>query len=189
VRRHLVKRPAVAAAAVVISSALLLAGCGSDTPTNASPTSSPTPSGTANSAPAGKGDVSKAPKVTGDFGQKPTIAKPAGDPPTTLIVKDLKVGSGDPVTDTSKSYEWNYAGVTWSDGQTFDSSFDRGQSIAFSLDQVIPGWKQGLIGIKPGGRRVLVIPPELAYGAQGSPPAIGPNATLVFVVDLIGPAA
>ncbi len=157
---------------------------GSDTAAPPAATAGATPGSNASS-----GDVAKAPKVTGGFGEKPVIAKPAGDPPTTLIVKDLKVGEGEPVTDTAKSYLWNYAGVSWSDGQTFDSSFDRGESIAFSLDQVIPGWREGLIGIKPGGRRLLVIPPDQAYGEAGSPPAVGPNETLVFVVDLIGPAS
>ena len=81
-----------------------------------------------------------------------------------------------------------YVGVAWSAKQQFDSSWDRGEPIMFKLGtgQVIPGWDQGVAGMKVGGRRRLVIPPDLAYGAQGSPPAIGPNETLVFVIDLLG---
>jgi peptidylprolyl isomerase len=79
-----------------------------------------------------------------------------------------------------------YSLVTWSDGKEVDSSWDRGEPFAFPLGegQVIPGWDQGIEGMKVGGRRELIIPPDLAYGAQGQPPAIGPNASLVFVVDL-----
>ena len=78
-------------------------------------------------------------------------------------------------------------GVSWSTGQQFDSSWDRGkQPFKFKLGagMVIPGWDQGLVGMRQGGRRELVIPPNLAYGPQGQPPSIGPNETLIFVIDL-----
>ena len=127
------------------------------------------------------------PSASTKVGETPNITTPKGSPPCALIVKDLKVGSGAAVTDVAKPYDWNYEGVSWSTGETFDSSFTRGQAISFSLSQVIPGWTEGLQGMKPGGRRVLVIPPAKGYGAAGSPPAIGPNETLVFVVDLVGP--
>ena len=80
-----------------------------------------------------------------------------------------------------------YVGVTFSTGEQFDASWDSGQPFSFQLGggQVIPGWDRGLKGMRKGGRRELTIPPTLAYGAQGSPPAIGPNETLVFVVDLV----
>jgi len=106
-----------------------------------------------------------------------------------LQTKDLVVGKGEKVTDITKSYSWNYEGVNWSNGKVFDSSFERGAPIPFALNQVIPGWTEGLKGIKVGGRRVLLIPADLAYGEAGSPPAIGPNEPLVFVVDLVGPAS
>ena len=80
-----------------------------------------------------------------------------------------------------------YVGDSWSTGETFDASWDRGaEPLEFPLGagQVIPGWDQGIQGMKEGGRRLIVIPPDLAYGPQGSPPVIGPNETLVFVVDL-----
>ena len=184
-RRTLLKRPVVAAAVVLLGATMTLSACGSDDASDAGATPEPSVSSTSTTS---SGDAAKAPKVTGDFGQKPIIAKPAGDPPTTLVIKDLKVGEGEAVTDISKTYLWNYAGIAWSDGQTFDSSFDGGESVPFALNQVIPGWTEGLIGIKPGGRRQLVIPADLAYGAAGRP-GIAPNETLVFVVDLIGPAS
>ena len=80
-----------------------------------------------------------------------------------------------------------YVGVSFSTGEQFDASWDRGQPFQFQLgaQMVIPGWDQGVAGMKVGGRRRLVIPPDLAYGRQGSPPAIGPSETLVFVIDLV----
>ncbi len=78
----------------------------------------------------------------------------------------------------------HYAG--WlADGTLFDNSYERGEPASFSLGRVIPGWTEGLQLLKPGGRAILVIPPELGYGAQGSPPAIPPNATLVFQIELL----
>ena len=78
------------------------------------------------------------------------------------------------------------SGNAWSTGGEFDASWNSGQPLEFPLGagRVIPGWDQGIAGMKEGGRRLLVIPPDLAYGAQGAPPVIGPNETLVFVVDL-----
>ena len=80
-----------------------------------------------------------------------------------------------------------YVGNSWSTGEQFDASWDRGaEPFEFPLGagQVIPGWDQGIAGMKQGGRRLLVIPPELAYGAQSPSPDIAPNETLLFVVDL-----
>ncbi|HEY7074795.1 MAG TPA: FKBP-type peptidyl-prolyl cis-trans isomerase, partial [Solirubrobacteraceae bacterium] len=81
----------------------------------------------------------------------------------------------------------HYVGVNYKDGKQFDSSWDRGQPFSFTLGagQVIPGWDKGVVGMRPGGRRELIIPPSLAYGPQGQPPVIKPNETLVFVVDLV----
>jgi peptidylprolyl isomerase len=80
----------------------------------------------------------------------------------------------------------SYVGVAHSTGEEFDASWNRGEPFRFRLGsgQVIPGWDQGVAGMKVGGRRMLVIPPDLAYGEQGSPPVIAPGETLVFVVDL-----
>ena len=81
----------------------------------------------------------------------------------------------------------HYVGVSWSSGAQFDASWDRGQTFQFTLGagMVIRGWDEGVAGMKVGGRRKLVIPPELGYGEQGAGGVIGPNETLVFVVDLV----
>ena len=81
----------------------------------------------------------------------------------------------------------HYVGVAWSTGEQFDASWDRGAPLDFGLGagQVIPGWDQGVVGMKVGGRRTLVIPPDMAYGNRGAPGAIAPNETLIFTVDLV----
>ena len=116
--------------------------------------------------------------------KQPQIVTPSGDPPTELVTRDIVKGKG-PAAKPGDKLEMDYVGVSWSNGQQFDASWDRGQTIPFQLGagMVIPGWDQGMVGMKEGGRRLLVIPPEMAYGPQGSPP-IGPNETLVFAVDL-----
>ncbi len=133
-------------------------------------------------APAGAGT----PKTTGEPGEKPTIAVPeGGSPPTELEVEDVTEGKG-PAAKAGSQLSVNYVGVAYSTGEEFDTSFGRGP-FEFELGggMVIPGWDQGLEGMKAGGRRQLTIPAELAYGAQGSPPAIGPNEALVFAIDLL----
>ena len=128
-----------------------------------------------------------APETSAASREKPRIAKPKGEPPKKLVVKDLVKGRGATAKNGSQ-LTVNYVGVSHSTGKEFDSSFDSGQPFQFELgaSMVIPGWDEGLEGMKVGGRRMLTIPPDKAYGAQGSPPAIGPNETLVFVIDLLG---
>lgn len=118
--------------------------------------------------------------------KEPKITVPGGPPPTKLKVEDLEKGSG-PAAKAGSELSVNYSGVSYSTGKVFDSSFKRGQPFPFRLgaSMVIPGWDQGLEGMKVGGRRRLTIPPKLAYGAQGQPPTIKPNETLVFVIDLL----
>lgn len=152
--------------------ALLLAGCGSD--------SSSTTSGEEASTTATKGE--EAVKKT-----KPKVTVPKGAPPKQLEVKDLEEGSG-ATAKSGNRVTVNYVGVNYETGKEFDASWDRGEPFTFTLGagEVIPGWDQGVEGMKVGGRRELVIPPELGYGSGGAPPAIPPNETLVFVVDLEG---
>jgi peptidylprolyl isomerase len=128
-----------------------------------------------------------APETSAASKEKPRIAKPKGEPPKKLVVKDLVKGRGASAK-TGSQLTVNYVGVSHSTGKEFDSSFDGGQPFQFELgaSMVIPGWDEGLGGMKVGGRRMLTVPPDKAYGAQGSPPAIGPNETLVFVIDLLG---
>jgi peptidylprolyl isomerase len=114
---------------------------------------------------------------------KPTVTVPPA-PATQLQVKDLVVGTGKAAEPTSTVLV-HYVGVGQQSGKEFDSSWSRGEPISFPLNQVIPGWSQGMVGMKEGGRRELVIPGALAYGANPPTPDIQPNETLVFVVDLI----
>lgn len=109
-----------------------------------------------------------------------------GEPPTSLEVRDLVEGDGD-TADAGDLVTVHYVGVDWESGEQFDASWDRGQPFSFQLGtgQVIPGWDEGVDGMQVGGRRVLVIPPDQAYGDAGAGDVIGPGATLVFVVDLL----
>lgn len=113
---------------------------------------------------------------------EPTVSKPLGTPPTTLVSKDLVVGKGATATANS-TVTVNYTGRSWSDGSTFDSSWLRGEPISFPLANLIAGWQVGIPGMKVGGTRLLIIPPDLGYGASGAG-SIKPNETLVFVIEL-----
>ncbi len=125
-------------------------------------------------------------QIDGPLGAKPTIHLPDGAPPAELHVEDLVTGDG-PQARAGDSVTAHYVGVSWTHGgRQFDASWDRGQPITFPLDGVIQGWAEGIPGMKVGGRRLLVIPPELGYGAASPTPAIAANDTLVFVVDLVG---
>jgi peptidylprolyl isomerase len=118
---------------------------------------------------------------------KPEITIPDG-PATnkSLLSEDLIVGDGAEAT-PGKKVDVHYVGVAWSTGKQFDASWDRNDTFSFKLGagQVITGWDQGVAGMKVGGRRKLTIPPALGYGARGAGGVIGPNETLVFVVDLV----
>ncbi len=118
---------------------------------------------------------------------KPDVNVPGGEPPAELTIEDLAVGDGTEAT-AGTQVEVHYVGVSWSSGKQFDASWDRKSTFSFGLGggQVIAGWDRGVAGMKVGGRRRLTIPPDLGYGSRGAGRAIGPNETLVFVVDLIG---
>ena len=117
---------------------------------------------------------------------KPKVTVPKGAPPKQLEAKELEEGSGAEAKAGDK-VTVQYVGVDYKNGKEFDSSWSRNEPFSFTLGagEVIPGWDQGVEGMKVGGRRELIIPPELAYGEAGAPPAIGPNETLVFVIDLL----
>ncbi|MER5708147.1 FKBP-type peptidyl-prolyl cis-trans isomerase [Streptomyces sp. NPDC042898] len=119
------------------------------------------------------------------FGEKPTLSKGEGDPPKELKVNVISEGDG-PVTKKGDALSVNYLGQAWDSTTPFDNSFDRGQpfDVTLGAGQVIKGWDQGLEGQKVGSRIEIGIPPELGYGAQGQGD-IKPNATLVFVVDIL----
>jgi len=119
---------------------------------------------------------------------KPEVPVPSEQPPSyQLELEDIALGDGEEAV-PGRVVEVHYVGVSWKTGQQFDASWDRGSTFKFPLGkgQVIPGWDRGVVGMKVGGRRRLTIPPDLAYGKRGAGRAIGPDETLVFVVDLIG---
>jgi peptidylprolyl isomerase len=163
---------------LVLASALVLALAGLAIFGATSMNSSDTPTTPANSAAAGS-----LPTVSANAGEVPTVSAPSGTPPTELTTKDIIVGTGAEVLPTS-TLTVHYYLMTWSNGKVIESSWV-GQPATFPLAQVVEGWQKGLPGAKVGGRRLLVLPPEMGYGAAGAGP-IGPNETLIFVVDIIG---
>ena len=129
------------------------------------------------------GSAAGLPAVTANAGEAPTITPPTGTPPATLQTQDIIVGTGTEVLATS-TLTVHYTLMTWSNGSLVESSWSGGQPATFPLSGVIAGWQEGLPGAKVGGRRLLVIPADKGYGPNGSGP-IGPNETLIFVVDII----
>ena len=119
--------------------------------------------------------------------EKPDVAIPDAPPSYQLETDDLVTGDGEAAT-AGHIVEVHYVGVSWKTKQQFDASWDRGSTFKFKLGkgEVIPGWDQGVAGMKVGGRRRITIPPMLGYGKRGAGNVIGPDETLVFVVDLIG---
>ena len=148
--------------------ALAVAGCGSD--------DSSTTASSESSEAAGSTDTSV----------KPEVEVPDGAPPKELETVEIVEGDGAEAK-AGDQVTVQYVGVNYKTGKEFDASWDRGEPFSFTLGagEVIGGWDQGVTGMKVGGRRELIIPPELGYGPSGSPPAIPPNETLVFVVDLL----
>jgi peptidylprolyl isomerase len=173
-------RLALAFLAVVCAAGLT--ACGGDDDSEGSPpetaTSQPDTGTATEPSPA------EAEKALKDTSKKPVIPQPSGTPPRKLVIEDIVKGKGPPAKRGSVVVV-NYVGENFSNGEQFDASWDRGQTFTLKLgrSKVIEGWTRGLMGIRKGGRRMLTIPPELGYGAQGYPPAIPPNETLVFVID------
>jgi peptidylprolyl isomerase len=169
--------------ACLLALALLAAGCGGDdseqsaAPPAAEETPTPTATPEAEPEPA---EISK------NLDEKPAIPKPSGDPPSKLEIDDIVKGKGK-AAKAGDNVTVQYVGVSFTTGEQFDASWDGGQPFSFPLGQgsVISGWDTGVAGMRIGGRRKLTIPPDQAYGTEGSPPAIQPNETLIFVVDLL----
>ena len=128
--------------------------------------------------------ASALPVVTANAGEAPSISAPSGTPPAELTTSDVIVGTGAEVLPTS-TLTVHYTLMAWSTGQVIESSWDSGSPATFPLANVVEGWQKGLPGAKVGGRRLLILPPEMGYGAAGKGP-IGPNETLIFAVDIIG---
>jgi peptidylprolyl isomerase len=165
-------------AALAAAALLGFAGCGDDDDSG--------DSGSAATATDTAPEPAPSPETSADTTTKPKVEVPEGEPPAGLEIEDIKEGDG-ATAKAGDNVTVEYVGVSYSTGKQFDASWDNGQPFTFPLGQgqVIPGWDQGVPGMKVGGRRQLVIPPDLAYGEQGSPPDIKPNETLIFVVDLL----
>lgn len=164
--------------AILLCLALAVAACGDD--------DSPTTDATATDATTqGEGAPARS-AAEASKGTKPKVTVPQGSPPRKLVERDLIEGDG-PAAKAGDEVTVHYVGVGFDSGKEFDASWDRGEPFSFSLGAgaVIPGWDQGIEGMKVGGQRELTIPANLAYGSAGFPPAIGPNEALVFVVDLL----
>ncbi len=158
---------------------LLPAGCGDDENEAAAPKET----ATAAAAP-GRVDVAG---ISKDLTAKPSIAKPSGEPPTELQKRDIVEGNGK-AAKPGDTVSVQYVGNSWSTGAQFDASWDRGgEPFTFPLGagQVIPGWDQGVVGMRVGGKRTLTIPPELGYGPRGAGGVIPPNAMLKFEIELL----
>lgn len=172
----------------IIAVALLIAGCGdkkSSESEDSGTTTEQTDQSGATADTSTEVQEGKPPKVTGSLKEKPVIATPDGYPPEKLVIKDIKKGTGKKAEDGDQ-LKMQYVGLNWSNGAEFDSSWKTGQPFPFELGAggVIKGWDQGVKGMRVGGRRLLIIPPDLGYGEAGQPPTIPPSETLVFVVDL-----
>jgi peptidylprolyl isomerase len=180
--RSLVLRVKLFSLMVVLVLGIGIAACGGDDSSSAESAATAAPTETAAAAAPNVDAIAAG--VTKNTKKKPAIVKPEGDPPAKLVTRDIVKGKG-PKAKPGDTLTMQYVGVSWSTGEQFDASWDRGQAFPFKLgaQMVIPGWDQGMVGMRKGGRRLLIIPPDLGYGPQGSGP-IGPNETLIFAVDL-----
>ena len=167
--------------AVLAAATLGLAGCSSN---SATPATTPATTPTTQATPVATVPV-QSPSPAGTSGTKPTVTVPPGAPPTQLQSTDLIVGTG-PAAKAGDNVTVQYVLATYSSGKEIQASWDS-QPFSFVLGEgnVIKGWDQGVVGMKAGGRRELVIPPSLGYGAAPQGPGIAANDTLIFVVDMV----
>jgi peptidylprolyl isomerase len=175
--------------ALLVAAAVGAGACGDDEKSEPAAATSPPPAQTTAAAPEPATTKTEPAaratyEISRDRSIKPAIPKPTGDPPTQLVTQDIVKGKGAGAK-AGDAVTVDYVGVSHSTGEQFDASWDSGTPFTFQLGAggVISGWDQGVVGMKKGGRRLLVIPPDLAYGAEGRP-GIAPNETLHFVIDL-----
>ncbi len=191
--RLLRARPRVGVSLAALGAAVLIAGCGSSGGSstitvgneNKADQALVTATSTTSTSPTSTTAAVKTP-TSGPLSKEPHVTPPSGPAPTKLVTKEIVTGTGTEAK-SGDAVTVNYVGVLYHSGKVFDASWKRNETFPFTLGkgQVIPGWEQGVIGMKVGGRRELIIPAALAYGAKGSPPTIPANEPLVFVVDLL----
>lgn len=193
---HNSKRSACLALAAIVAAAAI-AGCGSS---NSIAPGSENPKAAAEAKQLERAEASESTSTTaasssavaaktptsGPLSKEPTVQPPSGPPPSSLVTKELVKGTG-AVAKAGDSVTVNYVGVLFKNGKVFNASWETGQPFTFVLGrgQVIHGWDNGVVGMKVGGRRELIIPAAEAYGSEGRPPKIPPNSPLIFVVDLL----
>jgi len=171
---------AVVVAAVLLIAVLVAGGDDDKTDVSTTETTSTTTAAPQDGSAAGKPCVAVSDPLPPGA---PAVPVKEGPPPTELVKEDLKVGEG-PQVEPGASVTVNYIGVSCSTGKVFDSSYSRNQPATFPLGQFIPGWQDGIPGMKVGGQRLLGIPSAQAYGPQGRPPTIAGDETLWFVVEV-----
>lgn len=159
--------------ALCVALAVAVTGCGGSSDSSSDSSDSAASSGSAESS------------LT-DTSKKPEATVPQGISPAKFAYKDIVEGTG-PTAKSGDEVTVQYEGIGFDSEKEFDSSWSRNEPFSFTLGggEVIKGWDRGVEGMKVGGRRELVLPASLAYGAAGSPPSIGPNETLIFVIDLL----
>lgn len=177
---------------ILVFLVLSVAGCGSDSDSSSTAsldttTEAETPpkdetkseEGAAASKPAKEKTPKKKPKPL------PRVAVPDGPPPKKLVIEDLKTGEG-PAAQRGDEVSVDYVGVVYKTEELFDANWESGEPLTFELGSqvVIKGWEQGIQGMKVGGERKLIVPPDLAYGEEGIFPSIPPRSTLVFLTKL-----
>ena len=177
-------RSRAAAGLALLGAGLVIAGCGSsgDTGTITIGNENTADTSLINQK---NPEIPETPK-SGPLSTKPTIQPGTPPKPTKLETKDLVVGTG-PEAKKGQTVYTNYVGALWSNGKEFDSSWKRNEPFLFVIgtEEVIKGWEKGILGMKVGGRREMIIPAEEAYGKAGNEPKIPPNEPLIFVVDLL----
>lgn len=172
-----------ASAALIASLSLvpLVSACGS----NQFDKTEPAPPAATSVAPTGEpGPLQVEVLNAKDITKRPFVRPKGDDPPTKLATEDLIPGTGREAT-KQDTVTVQYVGAVARNGQEFDASWDRGQPTSFPLNGVIPGFRDGIAGMKEGGRRQIIMPSDQAYGPRGTGTLIGPNEALIFVVDLV----
>jgi peptidylprolyl isomerase len=172
-----------------LAAAIVIAGCGSSSSSStasSTPTSTPTASTSTPTASTATPTASTGTTPTsGPLSKEPKVTPPAGPVPAKLVTREIVTGTG-PEAKTGEDMTINYVASLYKGGKVLDSSWSRNTPFRFILgNSILAGWNQGIVGMKVGGRRELIMPASLAWGKHGRAPSIPPNAAVVFVVDLL----